>query len=276
MAFTIGPQYTQRTYTWTAWKALYAVRGSLLQYDDDGTVYSIWAYDGPEVLMCQIYKGEVPYTATAIYSQSQNDSDKADFEANYKAFGNQSLYQSDTDGAQIVRQKAAKKGWSFWACPIEVTTSALGGSVYCKYADGTDVPGITCKIYNSIEAEITTAGLANINLATCVKTVLDFEPAFDYEIIGGELRINSNPAQDIRMWIVGAPDIPAIYGGSKEFASGVNLKFMASDGSFDVDGRVTKFISYNPTTHQGKLRILLKHPAGAAVNMQFVIHMYRQ
>ena len=183
--------------------------------------------------------------------------------------------QFDTDFAQIVRIKAAKKGWSFWALPIEITTSTLSGSVYSKDSSNIDIPGITCKIYDNEDAEITTAGVLNANLAQCVKTVLDFEPAFDYEMIGGTLRVNSNPTQDIRLWIVGAPDIPAIYGGSKEFASGINLKFLAPDSSFEIDGRVTKYVSYNATDHRGKLRIILKHPAGLAVNLQVTIHTYR-
>lgn len=182
----------------------------------------------------------------------------------------------DTDGALIVRNKAAKKGWSFWAVPVEITTSTLSGSLFSQSSDGTNLSWINCKIYNASNAEITTAGLLDANLATCVKTVLDFEPNFDFEIIGGALRINSNPASDIRLWIVGAPDIPAEYGGSKEFASGINLKFLAPDSSFEIDGRVTKFLTYNPATHQGKMRLILKHPAGTQINLQMVIHLYRQ
>lgn len=182
----------------------------------------------------------------------------------------------DVDGAAIVRTKAAKKGWSFWAVPIEITTSTLSGTLYCKDSAGNDIPGISCKIYDINNAEITTAGIANANLLTCVKTVVDFEPAFDYEIIGGALRVNSNPVEDVRLWIIGAPDIPAQYGGSKEFASGVNLKFLAPDSSFEIDGRVTKYLIYNPATHQSKMRMLLKHPAGLPLNIQIVIHVYRQ
>lgn len=275
MSVAIAPQYTQRIYRWTAWKSVYAVKGSLFQYDSDDEIYTICSYDGPDVHICQIYKNQVPYNTVASYSQIQNDADKADFESNFMPSGNMPLYQSDADGAQIVRQKAAKKGWTFWALPIEITTSTLN-ELYCKTASGTDIPGVSFKIYNASDIEITTPGLLNANLGTCVKSVIDFEPAFDYEIVGGALRINSNPAQDIRLWIIGAPDIPEIYGGSKEFASGINLKFISSDDEFDVDGRVTKFIKHNPSTHEGKLRIVLKHPAGTQVNMQFVIHMYRQ
>lgn len=275
MSVTLGPQYTQRNYRWTQWKAVYAVKGLPLQYDDDGIIYTIWTYDANEVHICQIWKGTMPDSILDAYPQATNDADKTDFETSYKPLGNTTLSQIDTDGAQIVRIKAAKKGWSFWALPIEITTSTLLGSVYAKDIAGTDVPGITCKIYDASNAEITTAGLLNINLNTCIKTVLDYEAAFDYEMIGGSLRINSNPTQDIRLWIVGAPDIPAMYGGSKEFASGVNLKFLAPDSSFEIDGRVTKYVTYNATTHQGKLRVILKHPAGLQVNMQIVIQAYR-
>lgn len=185
------------------------------------------------------------------------------------------IQEKDTDGAQIVRPKAAKKGWSFWAVPVEITTSTLLGSLVCSLSDGTPIPWVNCKIYKPDDSEILTAGLANINLLACTKTVIDFEPTFDYELIGGALRITSNPGQDVRLWIVGAPDIPAAYGGSKEFASGINLKFFAPNNSFDIDGRVTKYITYDPVTHSGKIRIILRHPAGTAVNMQLVFHLYR-
>lgn len=182
----------------------------------------------------------------------------------------------DPDGALVVRTKAAKKGWSFWAVPIEITTSTISGSVYCKLSNEQDISGISCKIYDSDNQEITTPGPSDVNLQSCVKTIVDFEPPFDYEVIGGDLRVSTNPVQDVRLWIIGAPDIPAQFGGSKEFVSGLNLKFLSVDSSFSVDGRVTKFLKYDPVTHQSKLRLLIKHSPGAQINMQFVLHLYRQ
>lgn len=184
--------------------------------------------------------------------------------------------EKDTDGAQIVRLKAAKKGWSFWAVPIEVTTSLLSNNVHCKDSNGVDVPGISYKIYNSGGIEITVPGILDANLATCTKTVIDFEPPFDYEIIGGSIRTNANIGSDVRLWIVGAPDIPVNLGGSKEFASGINLKFLAPDAAFEIDGRVTKFLTYNEITHSSRMRIILKHPAGTQINLQIIIHVFRQ
>lgn len=260
---------------WSVLKSFVDSRQLSIQWIDDGNTYFLAAFDNSFSLECNLNKN------------NRND-ELEDFENNYKANGNKKLLQTtilsdgvnyinqtDTDNAQIVRIKAAKRGWSFWAVPIEITTSTISGSLFCQTSGGVDIPWISCKIYDNEGDEITTPGLLNANLASCVKTVIDFEPTFDFEIIGGDLRINSNPTQDVRLWIVGAPDIPENLGGSKEFASGINLKFMAPDSSFTVDGRVTKSLTYNPVTHQGKMRIILKHSPGIQVNMQFVVHLYR-
>lgn len=248
---------------WTALKNFVTTRGASIQWLDVNDNYYLRAFDGTFQVGMLLPKTD-PASAEQI-----------DFETNFKNIGNKSLWQSDSDGAQIVRTKAAKAGWSFWAVPIEITTSMISANLYCKDSNLNNVPGISGKIYDDSNVEITVPGIANVNLSTATKTVIDFEPPFDYEIIGGALRINSNPGLDVRLWIIGAPDIPANLGGSKEFASGVNLKFMAPDADFQVDGRVSKFLQYNATTHQGKMRILLRHPPGAQVNMQIVIHVYR-
>lgn len=254
---------TNITTDWTQLKNFAVSRSVPIQYVDYNGNYYLTVFDG-------VFSLE-----TLISQENPENEDLVDFETNYKSTANQRLSQFDTDGANIVRLKAAKKGWSFWALPPEITTSTLTGSLYCKDSAGNDISGLSCKIYDANNAEITTAGILNANLLTCVKTVLDIELPFDHELIGGALRIHSNPAQDVRLWIVGAPDIPAQYGGSKEFASGINLKFLAPDSSFEVDGRVTKYITYNAQNHSGKIRIILKHPAGLQVNLQIVMHLYR-
>lgn len=245
---------------WTTFKTQVTTGYLPYRYICVDNTYFIYAMDGSFE-----YETSIPMDGGA---------DQLDFETNLKNAAFLTFTQFDTDGAEIVRTKAAKKGWSFWAVPVEITTATLG-TMFAQTSDGANIPWITCKIYDGNNTEITTPGLAGINLTACVKTVIDFEPTFDFEIIGGALRINSNPSQDIRLWIVGAPDIPAQYGGSKEFASGINLKFLAPDSSFEIDGRVTKYLQYNPATHQGKMRIILRHPAGVQVNMQLVVHIYR-
>lgn len=249
---------------WSDIKSFVSSRSLPLQYIEFSSRYVLTAFDGTFAL-----------TASIVKSDPVGE-DQSDFEANYKAAANQPLVQRDTDGAQIVRIKAAKKGWSFWSVPIEIVTSTLSGSLFCQDNGGNALSWISSKIYDADNVEITTAGLLNVNLNTCVKTVVDFEPPFNYEIIGGSLRINSNPSQDVRLWVVAAPDIPANLGGSKEFASGINIKFLSADNSWDIDGRVTKAVTYDPVYHSGKIRLILKHPLGLQVNLMFVVQLFRQ
>ena len=91
MPIALAPQYTQRSSFWTAWKASRAAKSGVHQYDDDGIVYTIWFYDGVEVHLCTIWKGLVPDGVQPIYSQVQNDADKADFEAGLKLTANATL-----------------------------------------------------------------------------------------------------------------------------------------------------------------------------------------
>ncbi len=87
----LAPQYTQRVYRWTAWKAALALKGGQPQYEEGVSEYGIWFYDGPEVHICTIWKGTVPDPVLASYSQAQNDTDKTDFETNFKPYANRSV-----------------------------------------------------------------------------------------------------------------------------------------------------------------------------------------
>lgn len=101
MAIALSSTHTQRTYRWTDWKTVQSNKKLIYQYDDDGIVYTIYGYDGPEVHLCNIFKGTVPYNIVeAGYSQVQNDADKIDFENNYLAEANRpvnELYRIQTD-----------------------------------------------------------------------------------------------------------------------------------------------------------------------------------
>lgn len=91
MPIALAPSLTHRDYYWTTWKTVQASKGFAHQYDDDGQVYLIYGYDLPEVIKCTIWKGEVPEGVQSVYSQVQNDSDKADFEASWKASANKAI-----------------------------------------------------------------------------------------------------------------------------------------------------------------------------------------
>jgi hypothetical protein len=79
--------------TWTVFKSSAITGKSLLvQYQDDGSIYTIFAIDLSIAYTCIIWKGTVPDgVINSGYSQAQNDTDKADFENNYKAQANKTL-----------------------------------------------------------------------------------------------------------------------------------------------------------------------------------------
>jgi hypothetical protein len=197
-------------------------------------------------------------------------SDQTDFETNYKSLANKSVENLDTDGAVILRPKAAKAGWTYFLCPIEFTTSKLA-SVVSKQADNTDRSGITYKIYNSSNVEITDSA----DEATATKTVVDFEPSYDYEVIGGQIQQHTKPTSDIRVWVIGVPDISEAYGGSKEMVGGVNLKYIDPTDKVSADGRVTKYLAYNATYHTNKLRLIIRHDAGIQHDLLLVLEMFK-
>lgn len=191
------------------------------------------------------------------------------------------ITQKDLDGADIVRVKAARKGWTFSAIPIEFTTSRLQSSnlsssddLYSKDSNGVSRSFISLKLYDASDVEITSPGPAGVNYATAVKTVIDFEPPYDYEVIGGELRTLSTISSDLRLWLVAAPDIPAPL-GSKEMGGGINLRYLSPGNVWSVDGRVAKYATYDPVNHTNKIRLIIKYPAGEVENLQIVIQLYK-
>src|SRR6185436_1975610 len=100
---------------------------------------------------------------------------------------------------------------------------------------------------------------------TAVKTVLDWEPLYNYEIIGGSIDIppaivGSTPAG----WLVcaiGIPHIPAIYGGSVSFVYPCDLALVYTNHVVS-NGRATQYLTYSPTYHTNKMRWIFKHPSG--------------
>jgi len=82
----------QRSGTWTWFKSLISGKTLKVQYEEDLQIYLIFGYDFPEVCTCTIWKGAVPDpVVTGGYSQAQNDSDKTDFETNFKPYANRSI-----------------------------------------------------------------------------------------------------------------------------------------------------------------------------------------
>ena len=113
---------------------------------------------------------------------------------------------------------------------------------------------------------------------SAVKTIVDWEPHYNYEIIGGymDLPLNLlNGATD--QWflsVIGVPDLPAIYYGSVPYISEVNLEAVTS-GQINSNGRAISYLPYKyggyPTN---KLRFIIKHPAGAQERFQLYMEHF--
>lgn len=243
--------------TWPELKNIIDSKGLFPQHIETANYYIVYAVDGA-------------FTLETKLDRTTENADVTQFETSYKARSNTPLWQYDTDGAQIVRNKAAKKGWTFGSLPFEFETARLSDSLFSQDSLGNNRTFITLKAYNALNQEVTDPA----DYATITKTVVDFEPPYDYEIIGGDLRTLTSIDQDIRLWIVAAPDIPAPT-GSKEMGGGINLKYLSPGNVWSVDGRVTKYATYNPVYHTSKIRLVFKYPAGCNEALQVIIQLYR-
>lgn len=258
---------------WLYFKQLLEQKSINAQYIEDSDFYHLKAVEcGTLLAECDINK-------------IMQLEDIYDFETNFKDLSNGSLKSSiiitdgndvqanqfDTDNAQIVRIKAAKKGWTYSATACEFVLG-MPNSLNALNANGTQKEWITIKCYDGDNVLITDPLLTD----TVVRTEVDFEPPYDYEVIGGSLRQSEAPLDNIYFFIQAAPDIPAIYGGSKFMAEGLNLRFLAPGNVFQVDGRVSKLLTYNAVNHQGKLRFLFWHTANAGDEIMLTVEYYKQ
>ena len=92
MSITINSHVNVST-TWTTFKSFIILKNLNIQYDNDGTVYTIYAFDNDATAYsCTIWIGTVPSSViNSGYSQSQNNSDLSDFTTNYLSTANQKI-----------------------------------------------------------------------------------------------------------------------------------------------------------------------------------------
>lgn len=166
----------------------------------------------------------------------------------------------DQDSAQVVRLKFSPTGWTFQNDALEFETCVLN-SIYHKDHLGADKGFATIKLFKSDGTEITDQLTADTQ---CVETRVDWEPDYDYEIIGGSLSLSSQPITDYRVWVIGVPDLTEAQGGSKQFISGINMKFKSSS-ELEINGRSAKRLIYNPTYHTNKMRLKILSGAGSKI-----------
>ena len=263
---------------WQTVKAQLTAKGILgcLQYVEDATTYTIFAFDGPLAYMCVISKGEVPAGVAITYAQETNDTDKAEFEATYKATANQVIEKRSPDGRAITRNTTANRMTNFKLRAISFYTADLEDGVHnWNPVTDADYGDITVKLYQADGTEITDA--ADEGLAT--KTVLDWEPTYNYEIIGGFVDIpqvlKGGVTDAWYLSAIGVPHYPPAYYGSIDFISEVNLEAVTTEKVIS-DGRAISYMPYNlnGAPHTNLMRFILKHPAGDKKRFQLYVEHY--
>lgn len=223
----------------------------------------VFKYSNLEVLLSAISSGEASIGDGNIFFTSLND------QLNH--IKGVDTTPKDIDGSVIIRSKAAKAGWTYHLTAPEFVTSTIS-SLYHKDVAGSDLNESTLKFYDTNNVELITQGTCDTD---CVKTVLSFEPTWDYEIIGGTVKTSEAVTENIRIWVVAIPDVTAQYGGSKVMVQGINLKFVDPDNGVEADGRVAKYMTYSATNHTNKLQLIIKHPAGVKVAMIIAFEVYK-
>lgn len=109
MSVSFSPSLSRRTLAWVDFKVALLDAGAPLRSDTTTDIYLVWFYDDPEIVLTSIYRNDVPQDIIdGGYSQIQNDSDKADFEAHYLALVNKKANdRRTTDGrARIATEKS--------------------------------------------------------------------------------------------------------------------------------------------------------------------------
>lgn len=246
-------------------KAFAVARQLSVQYVDLTAAKAYWlaVADGQLMLECTLDK-------------VNQAADVADFEANLKPGGNKKIVPSDTDGSVLQRPKYAPPGWTYQLRSLEFETSLLGSARSKKVAPGTKVEtdwgDVTLKFFNAAGTELTDQTTIDTD---AVWTQVDFEPTYDIEIVGGAVRLLTELTTDVYMTLIGVPDIPTAYGGTKYFVSDINLNYIPAQGVINADGRTSKKLTYDATYHTNKMRALFRHAAGVKHRIQINYEFYR-
>lgn len=153
--------------TWTVCKGTITSKTLAMQYLDDGTTFSVFAFDGVLAYSCTIWQGTVPDGVIASgYSQAQNDSDKSDFTTNWQPTANQVCDSVVATGALGALNATVQIQISSGIQSVGVQVAAgtlIGGIV----AEGSTDNGATwTQIYfNTISNNVTLNNLKQVGFA---------------------------------------------------------------------------------------------------------------
>lgn len=261
--------------SWEVIKSFSDSRGIPLQWVDLGSYYLITCADGPQHIQHKMSKNNV------------NQSDVDEFLSSYAPSGNNKLSQIDSDGATIARTKTTESGWHYEPRSIDFEIGGHNTLYNRKHEgslidDGTDYGDAYLRFYDAIGDQIIQGELEadedyQIRLdQNCYLTVMDWQPTYDMDIIGGSIQVRKNILNNSYVWCIIAPDIPEQFGGSVPyFSGGLNLSFFSPGSSKQFDGRGIKRFVYDPVYNSNKFRFVIKHEAGEDCAIQIILDQFK-
>jgi hypothetical protein len=209
--------------------------------------------------------------------------DQTDVETNFLPYANKNADSpADSDLSVLTRPKITALGWTMQDHYFEFALGTLASTgLYSKNAAGTDFGFSTMRFYESVAGvETLIAGGNELSqtylTANAIRTDVLWEMTNDIDVISGELRFAADITVDVRMWVVVVPDVPALYGGSKELITGGrNLRMIQAKTPFFIEGRTVKHLVYDATYHTNKFQMVYRHPAGFNDTISMTIGLYK-
>jgi len=171
----------------------------------------------------------------------------------------------DSGGAELSRVKITKTGLGLQCHAIEFATSTVGSVVNID-KNGDDYGFATLKFYDDQDNELTT----QIDIdSDCVTTVLVWEPTYDIDIIGGEMRQKSVPASPVRC------NFYSVYSGHEFCSGGMNMEYVGAGSAKRMDGRAPKTLPYVEGIGITKFHLVCRHPAGFQHSLMCVLEFFK-
>ena len=190
------------------------------------------------------------------------------------------------EGKPLYHQSVTKDVWHYSPRSLDFYTSKYS-SLYNRkdnaalIDDGTDYGDGWLSFYDSSGAELVKAENESDEdfqtrlTANCVKTTCFFEPLVSFDVFGAKLMVKNPPTERAYLWVIAAPDIPEIYGGSVDFmGGGMNLSFFPACQTVHFDAKTGKAVDYDPIYHSSKIAVIVKHAVGVQIGLQFILEFY--
>lgn len=274
---------------WPQFKAIAGGKNLPIQFEDMGTFYRVFAIDAPIAYLCDVYKtgndpNGNPYALPDFgdaYSAQQAATDQTEFES-LKASYNAALQPRTKDGRVQIKTSTANRTTNFNLRVISFYTAKKDSLHNVNPVTDHDYGDATLIFQKWDPTANTNAGgwiAAADDGNDATRTLVDWEPHYNYEIIGGYVDVHPSLLDGTTdAWflsVIGVPDLPANYGGQVSYISEVNLEAVTTQKVLS-DGRAVSYLPYNygGIPHTNKLRFVFKHPIGGQKRFQLYIEHF--